>query len=92
MLLCRYLENHRGAPRSPQRGSVGWRIKHDGAVVGDDGGEATEVALTMQLLPIRGAEDAIKVDEGRGRLLVRPSVVASFERKVVKHAPEVTQS
>lgn len=78
---------------------MGWRyqgaVEQERAMVGDDRGEATQVALAVELLPIRSAEDPVQMDKHRGRLPVRPCVAASievnlFERKVVEHASKST--
>ena len=48
-------------------------------MVRDDRGQALEVAIAVLLLPVHGAEDAVEVDQGWGRLLVRPGVASAIE-------------
>jgi hypothetical protein len=58
-------------------------------MVGDDGGQASEVALPVSFFPISGAEDAIETNQGGRGLLVTPCVSASievdlFEQKIIE--------
>ena len=62
-------------------------------MVGHDGGEASQVAVTMRVLPVHSAKHAVQVHQGGRSLLIGPRESSPIEvyllkREVIDEAEE----